>query len=608
MQRVYHDGLNPPPAFNLVFHAALLQSDIHLTHYLNQSIATIDVRVGGKFGVITPAGLHAMYANEDAVRFLVRHHADIDFVGYGAALANRVEQAEFWRKSHGAHPDMLARAAAYAGNMEYATTLKTKYGASSLEIGIGLVMGAHHLLFKKWLLQDNVFIGDDELNALAVAAGIAGSASIELTDILCRLNDAKTALNTGAAMAGRSHFNQSRDTMEAGVEKGLMDGGHLQLLPLDAFDKHESARMAWKSSHIDFLIMYYERMKRAKKIVPFTLPLTTRAISDSRNIHLIEHMTRFHPEVAPLLEPTFYFKYNNPMSFKLLTYYFQKNPSLKAKMVEYLILIKILPNTAMALHLFVFHSTPAFNELLLEVAAEDENIKMQLTGWMKQADIIRRLMQRYEFNFDQALAITNSADLRRLLLCTVKDFTTCFSSLPLDIKACIISHLSDLSLADAKNIIEKVRHYKLVVNDIWRIAAAFQQYADNVAAPLRERATSLSTALYATRQLALADDLITQEFTFVIEIEVKHLDCHIETSSKDESHRQLCGFFSSVRLSNPDGDLPAHCLPLTRYDETYNQLVLTHFNTLSSKSALSSFPNVNQPASHASTDENGYRP
>jgi hypothetical protein len=131
--------------FEQVLTCARLRDQARLNELLQKNYFSLDVLKGTSFGLISPAGFLEYKGEHNAADFLRQNGADVNYMGYGAALVGNHMRCEILRKEYGADPSFIAKGAAVAGNMDYAEGLYLRSGASWYDIVLGCVLGSSSL-------------------------------------------------------------------------------------------------------------------------------------------------------------------------------------------------------------------------------------------------------------------------------------------------------------------------------------------------------------------------------------------------------------------------------------------------------------------------------
>ena len=503
--------LKKSASFTKIYNAAKSRNAKILEEYGQSGTAFIDVKNGFEFGLITPAGLLQMEGDTDAANFLITHHADIDYAGYGAALGNNEEQAEFWRKYHGASAEIIARGAAYAGNFSYANRLRQHHGASTATIIMGCIMGNHLDHANAYLKEIKKFSTEEWAN-IGKAIGILGGSIPQ--NLLLELpphssHEVKVNMIRGAGIAGHFNFKPDPSYNMPYLEQGIIQGGHFDYFDKKAPDITNNAfEYALLGCHLHFVGRYYNDNMESYAHDKIKVE-NYRAAHQSNCIQLASWVRDKNHWIARLFQDRGMTSLAG-CDLRMLSFLYNKSSHINS-LLDQISLAEIFPNEALALHALTFLDNQEFHDKLLDIATK--SYKDQLTKLpyniliiLSDAKKLRVLMKKYSLNYDQAYTLLRCDDVRNIVLNVAKDFSRTDVALSLDVCAIITMRLSSLSFSDAKELFQKIRHYRFDLQEIINITGELNCYSQSSGARHSERAISLSGAIsqFTTREEIIA--------------------------------------------------------------------------------------------------------
>ena len=489
------------PSFTKVYEAAKAGTAQALTNMKEFKTANINVKNGFPFGLLTPAGLLQMENNQPAVALLLGSGADVDYVGYGAALGNHVEAAEFYRKYHGANPNLLAQGAAYAGNFEYAKKL-LKHGASKMSVILGSFMGKDNT-------KDNInvaiagikdirsIITADDWHEIAMTIGMTyGSMPSEFASGFEKINatyEIDKWILYGAGIAGHSvaetvsEFDVSLGKL-APYEQGIILGGHFGYFENKTPDFNNLAFLyAAQGNHTSFDAKYAEMIKdtdyeiERHKGVHYSNDIAS--MMEWRKNHLLSAFNDRH--IASL----------DGLSFKMLSQYYSQTSY--RGLFDKLSIKKLLPNENIALHALTFNDNEDFKDRLIAIAKNESNIlPYNFLNVVSAANKLHQMMRKYEFSYDQALALLKSSELRKFVFALCKDVTNEENGIPFKVRAIFVKQAGNLDLKDAEGLLKKIHRFRFVTKDLLVTLHEIDAEASSAETKHEERLTSLSAAMH----------------------------------------------------------------------------------------------------------------
>lgn len=629
-----------------------------INELLEKNYFSLDVLKGTRQGLLTPAGLLEMLGETEAAEFLMRNGADVDYMGYGAALKGQENQlrCELLRKKYGANPNFIAKAAAVVGNIEYAEELHLHHGVDWYDIVIGCVNGGDSRLALHFIenhissiLHANIETGDwltseSELtpecrerfwelvevsNPLyghsAVihefwrAVGMAGLEVDEDVKLLSRfLNSNRVELDDGLpcdvyygrGLVGVALPENADLKLKQAYYKGAIHGNHNDLIPDELYEPepdYEYIPIDFEPALYGRNLAYIESCIKANKLNPEMMSEIDRWLSylavASQDEQVIRHS---HLYGFSRLNQFNHFLHGREIrsigfSFTDLHVKMYKTVSLVYTYLDKTYLrnlgemefFRLVPNEKIATQLMAFDANDEFQrELLarftaLNMGASDNRFISRCYYDFEQAYAnarkVRTLMHKYHFNYDQALAIVQSKDLRNFILNACRDIAAELTS---GISAKIVSKLSGLQLSDASGLIDQIRYYRLFVVDILKIADNLQGYADQHNNEQGQHAASLAQTFKSTRNYATAVDALSCEQELLDQAKqgkgAKFLN------NAPSALQSVVGFFGAVglRAKSYRGTIHNHeqeyTMPVVSDD--YHEIVSTSLQMLRAKS------------------------
>jgi hypothetical protein len=165
---------------------------------------------------LTLAAQFARDKNKEAAEFLGKMGANVDFIGYGAALGGDIDYAEILRLEQKANKNWSARGAAEGGYQHYADRLHLENNANENYLAMGSGRGGH-LSHANFLAQEHEV--DKSIIAKAMALGGHEATAEKFRD---EYNNHVDSLNWApdvSVVAKRNFVNKiAKGTAEGGFE------------------------------------------------------------------------------------------------------------------------------------------------------------------------------------------------------------------------------------------------------------------------------------------------------------------------------------------------------------------------------------------------------
>lgn len=501
---------------------------------------TLNVKRGYAFGLITPAGYLEMIDNQRAADFLLKNGADVDYMGFGAALNGDIARAEYLRKNYGADPTVIARGAACGGFHLYAKWLYADRGANKFDILLGLITGGYYKSAVEFIEEYNVFMPHMRESEFWQAVGMSeGRLTPDLQKIYEAfldgfLSGTDTAylhqIYRGAGMSGNYKIDPDTDPqLKKSFYNGSVKGGHLECLPesiylaqpkVHSYDIKFHLGDAMEGCNLDFLDRCREANKSDRSAMKEYYQWAYYMVSVSNDIQLINSTPTRSSFVKDFLKyghrlPDYHFLDIWDYTYNTLSFIFKtRNQDFLTEFTLHY-LVDVLPNEKIATFLMAFDDNEAFKEKLSALFAtlkpdswDYKRLNYDFSQAYSSANKIRTLMLKYKFNYDQAYALVKYPDFRNFLMNTCKDVTQYFDR---DVCSVIASELGRLQAPDVSDLIVKLRYHRHIIQDILHIADEFTKYAVTHETEQGKHAASLASVLAETRKNTEVVDLLSHE-------------------------------------------------------------------------------------------------
>jgi hypothetical protein len=600
--------------FNQIAVAALEQDQDEIDSLLSKDYFTLDIKWGFGFGHLTPAGFHELKGDTKAAEFLMKNGADVDYMAFGAALRGDMTRADILRTRHGANPSIIARGAAYSGYQRYAEWLVLFRGANPLDVVLGLISAKEYADAKKFITTFGVSLRLGRETDFWQTVGMTeGVLTPELKEIYVLLdgnyiddkneeNYKKYQVALGAGLSGNYELSKDADdTTKKGFYHGAIRGGYSNDVPDSCYQPkplaadipiHFDLNDAVSGCNIDFLERCYEENKSTRAArVTFLRWLYFKTL-ESNDLQLI----RCVPQRSNLITELFKYGgeltdfstiYSRNLTFKTLSFVFKTRNSNIINHLDAYDFLDYLPNADIARHLLAFDDNIAFHQKLLDRFDTFKwdgfllrNKKYDLSLVISEANKIRTFMQKYKFNYDQALAFIKSADLRNFLFNTCKDVTM---QIDRDICSIIVSNLATIGKSDAADLIAKIRYYRHTIQDILHIADDFKNYAATHVSEQSTHAASIANALAQSRKNEVVVDVLAHEMQL------------LQTAKAESSQpsqplysslmKSAAGLFNTAKSLLVNDQTPAHLKSYQNKitDDGYETLVTNSMAAINTK-------------------------
>lgn len=600
--------------FNQIATLADDQDQKAIDTLLAKDYFTLDVKWGINPGLITPAGFHEMKGNMRAAEFLRKNGADVDYMGFGAAIRGDVSRADYLRSQYGANPSLIARGAAYSGYLNYAEWLVCWLGVDAFNIVLGLIAAKRYERAKEFITEYKFTIPHDYESEFWQAVGMTeGQLTPALSEIYALLDGHYTTpekekdfkkyqITLGAGLSGNYLLSDDADDKtKHGFYHGMIRGGRLEGLP-DSY--YQPKPLTFDTSiyfdldnavlgcNIDFLERCYEKNNTSRATRTTFKRWLYYLTMESNDLKLI----RCVPTRSNMVAEFYYYggeltNFRTPLmatiTFKTLSFIFKtRNPSIIDRLDCHTFL-RYLPNADMARHLLAFDDNIEFQTVLLEkFNAMDWKHHFQsyrhfdLPTVMLEANKIRTLMKKYEFSYDQSHALIQSADLRNLLLRTCKDITTFFDR---NICSLLVTKLGNLTTTEAADLIAKIRYYRHTIQDILHIANHFKTYALTHTSEQSTHAAGIATALTRTRTHQEVVDVLSNEMQLLQNAKAQQAEAN--QSLYDTVTKSTARFFHHAKSFFNNDPTPQHLrtYQTNTTDSDYERLVADSITSVNSK-------------------------
>lgn len=465
--------------FDEIYQAAL-EKNIERINFILENDGCIDEY---KKGILTPAGKLASEGNKEAVEFLIQFGANVNAIGFGAALGRKKDLAEFLYARHGANINELAAGAAATGDREYAEYCRKHRGAHSDFIAWGAELGGDNFyaeeLFNdhkadvKQLARGAAFRGDEKrteywqresiIDETAYNAMLGGNEKLASNLAKLRIHIlAKSLARAGFTRKSYSLFIKVRkpSANEMAMEAAL--GG------FKSYSEFLRTKKLAQAEDISFNAAQTGHFRYALELIKL----------DNKKISIKVAMGAAygcHFRFCSELYEKFHFDINCIVPNTISSQAFSSPDS--------------------ALHALSFIPNASFRSNLAYKIQLSDKINYNLNELAIKASHINSYMI-YNLNYNECLAWMNSKELRTLIIFFRDSFIKKISS---DIFLYIASFYSTLTHTDNKNLLNKITfiiNLRFLMND-------FETYSSwtNIFNRLhKERANSLLSVVRLERE------------------------------------------------------------------------------------------------------------
>ncbi len=156
-----------------IYKIALTRNKMELMYLITTT--SIDAVAPSQFNFWSAAAQLAFEGNDEAVKFLKQHGANIHYIAYGYALGGHFTQVEEYRTRYRAGVHLIAQAYAIAGHTAQVELYRTRYRISIQSIAYGYAIGGHFNQVEECRIRYGAHISD-------IACGYARGGHIILAE------------------------------------------------------------------------------------------------------------------------------------------------------------------------------------------------------------------------------------------------------------------------------------------------------------------------------------------------------------------------------------------------------------------------------------------